>query len=174
MANITKVTEEHIGKIKKDDIIDVLSYIIAYIGDYETDKGVKCAIFYERGGTKEVIANDDGSTIKKWKDKEIRIPYNHLSELKKRIDAYDSKNTWLGKIVQGSFDNGIDKIAITTPIYENKHVISDYKKLIEFDSNASDDDYVKLLDISKRYTRILDMSSAESEDPKHLILTIDE
>lgn len=76
--------------------------------------------------------------------------------------------------MQGSFDNGIDKITITTPIYENKHVISDYKKLIEFDSNASDDDYVKLLDISKRYTRILDMSSAESEDAKHLILTIDE
>ena len=76
--------------------------------------------------------------------------------------------------MQGSFDNGIDKITITTHIYENKHVISDYKKLIEFDSNASDDDYVKLLDISKRYTRILDMSSAESEDAKHLILTIDE
>ena len=55
MANITKVTEEHIGKIKKDDIIDVLSYIITYIGDYETDKGVKCAIFYERGCTKEEV-----------------------------------------------------------------------------------------------------------------------
>ena len=174
MANISKATQEFIGKIKKDDIIDVLNYVIAYIGDYETDEGDKIAVFYKRGGTKKVFANDDGSTINKWKDEEIRIPYNHLSKLKKRIDAYDSKNTWLGKIVQSSFENGINKITIVVPIYENKHVISDYKKLIEFTSNASDDDYVKLLDISRRYTRISDMSSTESEDEKHLILIIDE